>query len=115
MEGFFEYYANFDFDNSVISLTDKPVNNNINRQISTKIYIENPFDCSLNAAKNVGQYEVANFKEKCMYTLTLLQSSRESLNLATLLNQIDRVSDKNKFKQKLPSISDVLTREMHDY
>jgi len=88
LRGFFEFYSKFD------------------------MFVENPFDCSLNAAKNVSLQKVSDLQNKCVRTLVVMHKVGEKLTLPKLMSEIERGRDN---KNKLSSINDVLTREMYDY
>jgi len=110
LRGFFEFYSKFEFDKRVITLATKPVNTKASW--SKGMFVENPFDCSLNAAKNVSLQKVSDLQNKCVRTLVVMHKLGQKLTLPKLMSEIERGRDN---KNKLSSINDVLTREMYDY
>jgi len=112
VRGFFEFYSAFEFDKRVISLAEKPVNAGV--RWSNGLYVENPFDCCLNAAANVTVQKVSDLQNKCVRTLVVMRNLGQRLTLPLLMEEIERTRSVES-KKKLPSISDVLTREMYDY
>jgi hypothetical protein len=84
LKGFFEFYANFDFQSSIITLLERE--NTLKSSIiqTTKekewaIYLENPLVPSMNASKNLVESEGERFRQTCMKGSQILSESTKNL------------------------------------
>ena len=90
LKGFFEYYANFDFRSSIITLLGREdtSKSSMIQTIKDKewaIYLENPLVPSMNASKNLVESEGERFRQTCAKASQIL--AEPSKNLLSLFDE----------------------------
>jgi DNA polymerase sigma len=86
---FLKYYANFDFQNSQITLSKTQKENKFK-----VIFIENPLHPELNAAVNVNHNQVTRFKVCCKKTLEFV-GERNNFDLFKLITSLTKLMKKS--------------------
>ena len=71
LEAFFFFYANFDFDQYGITLSDS----NTSLGTAYGLFMTNPFNNEMNASKNVSKQMITYFQEKCRITVDQIEKS----------------------------------------
>ena len=96
-EAFIEYYTRNDMVKHNISLSRRVRPNG-----SGRIFMENPFDSEINAAKNVTHMEVMRFRRCCEVTKEIIRSekwkNKDHMNLTMLIARLMNFHDKWKKK-----------------
>lgn len=83
LTGFFDYFANFDYDRFGICLrSGKP----ISKPDHSPLYLVNPLEPSLNVSRNLSLEELTRLRIECRNASWLLQSSSSIINLFKSLN-----------------------------
>lgn len=107
IDGFFRFYANFDFNKNVIALSKQPLNKPVN---NNKLFIENPFMPSLNASQNVTANKLAYFKDICQLSTNLINKSKSNLNLNRFfcdLKSLKNVKTSNRIEDEKSIFDDM--------
>jgi len=90
LKGFFEFYGNFNFQSSIITLLEREntLKSFIIQPTKEKewaIYLENPLVPSMNASKNLVESEGERFRETCNKASKIL--SEPTKNLLSLFDE----------------------------
>ncbi|XP_055326807.1 poly(A) RNA polymerase, mitochondrial-like [Sitodiplosis mosellana] len=91
---FFEYYSSFDYSNDAASIATGTIKANIS---SDSMFIYNPLDHGLNVSRNVTDFELNQFVDKCRMSRDALTKS--SLDAVELLE----FYSKNMSREKIDS------------
>ena len=111
LSGFFEFYANFNFNESsvcVLSGTYQPKR----RQVNHILDIVNPLEPRLNVAANVQDQTVIRFRRSCMRAYSMLQKAESNVDLVAILEKEQftknfRENDVIFTKPKIPRVKDL--------
>ncbi|ERE77230.1 poly(A) RNA polymerase [Cricetulus griseus] len=108
LKEFFEYFGNFAFNKNSINIRQGKEQN---KPDSSPLYIQNPFETSLNISKNVSQSQLQKFVDLARDSAWILEqedksqpslSSKQPWGLATLLLPPGAVSTPLSKKKKKP-------------
>jgi hypothetical protein len=106
LKGFFEFYGNFDFQSSIITLLEREntLKSFIIQPTKEKewaIYLENPLVPTMNASKNLVESEGERFRQTCTRASQIL--SQSSKNLLSLFEECRQTLPDDLIARAYPS------------